>query len=69
MGHALELARQIAEKPRVSLIALKEHLVTPLREQLKRIVEQELELHSKTFHQEEVRERILSLFGKTRNME
>src|SRR5215470_7764173 len=31
MSYALELARQLAEKPRVSLITLKEHLVAPLR--------------------------------------
>jgi|SRR5437667_2748067 len=67
MGYALELARQIAEKPRVSLITLKEHLVAPLREQLKGIIEKELVMHNTTFHQEEVRERILSLFGQTRN--
>jgi polyketide biosynthesis enoyl-CoA hydratase PksI len=67
MSYALELARQLAEKPRFSLITLKEHLVAPLREQLPKVIEQELVMHSKTFHQEEVRERILSLFGTTRN--
>ena len=66
MSHALELARQLAEKPRVSLITLKEHLVAPLRAELPRVVEQELAMHSKTFHQEEVRERIISLFGANR---
>jgi len=66
MGHALELARQIAEKPRVSLITLKAHLVAPLREELPRIIEQELEMHNKTFHQEEVKKRINSLFGMNR---
>ncbi len=62
-SYALELARKIAEKPRVSLITLKEHLVAPLREELPRVIEQELAMHSKTFHQEEVKERIISLFG------
>lgn len=66
LGHALELARQIAEKPRLSLITLKEHLVAPLREQLPRIVEQELAMHNVTFHQEEVKGKIISLFGKIR---
>ncbi|TMC20973.1 MAG: enoyl-CoA hydratase [Chloroflexi bacterium] len=61
--YALTLARQIAEKPRVSLITLKEHLVAPLREQLPKIIEQELAMHQATFHQDEVRERINSLFG------
>jgi polyketide biosynthesis enoyl-CoA hydratase PksI len=49
----------------VSLITLKAHLVAPLREQLPRIVEQELAMHNTTFHQEEVRERIISLFGNS----
>lgn len=66
MSHALELARQLAEKPRVSLITLKEHLVAPLREALPKVIEQELAMHSKTFHQEEVKVRITSLFGTNR---
>ncbi|BBB92543.1 MAG TPA: polyketide synthase [Methylomusa anaerophila] len=64
MDYALELARQIAEKPRLSLIILKEHLVAPLRKELSKIVEEELAMHEKTFHQAEVRERIVALFGK-----
>ncbi len=65
MSYSLELARQIAEKPRVTLITLKEHLVAPLREQIPQFVEKELEMHEKTFHNEEVKERIISLFGKS----
>ncbi|MBH8599156.1 MULTISPECIES: polyketide synthase [unclassified Thermoactinomyces] len=64
LGHALELARQIAEKPRYSLILLKDHLVAPIREELPSIVEREVMMHEKTFHQPEVRERINALFGK-----
>ncbi len=64
LRHAYQLARQLAEKPRVSLITLKEHLVAPLREQLPQIVEQEVSMHEKTFHQPEVKERIQALFGK-----
>jgi polyketide biosynthesis enoyl-CoA hydratase PksI len=63
-GHALELARRIAEKPRQSLITLKDHLVAPLRAELFRVIEQELAMHEATFHQEEVKERIISLFGE-----
>jgi polyketide biosynthesis enoyl-CoA hydratase PksI len=66
VSHALELARLLAEKPRVSLITLKEHLVAPLRKELPSVIEQELEMHNKTFHQEEVKERIISLFGINR---
>ncbi|SFS42321.1 polyketide synthase [Marininema halotolerans] len=64
MGRALELAHQIAEKPRFSLITLKEHLVRSIREELAMVTEQELLMHEKTFHRPEVKERIHDLFGK-----
>jgi polyketide biosynthesis enoyl-CoA hydratase PksI len=63
-GHALDLARTLAEKPRVSLVTLKNHLVAPLRAELARHVEQELAMHAVTFHQREVRERIETSFGQ-----
>lgn len=63
MEYALELARTIAEKPRVSLVTLKDHLVAPLREGLARAIDQELVMHEKTFHQPEVKERIEAFFG------
>lgn len=62
MDYALALARQLAEKPRVSLMTLKQHLVAPLRAELPKIVEQELAMHRATFHSGEVRERIMSLY-------
>lgn len=64
MRYALELAQQIAEKPRLSLITLKEHLVKPIKEELSEVVEQELAMHAKTFHRPEVKARINELFGK-----
>lgn len=64
LNHALQLAVQIAEKPRFSLITLKDHLVASLRRQLPEVIKQELVMHEKTFHQPEVRERIEKLFGK-----
>lgn len=64
LAYALELARQIAEKPRYSLITLKDHLVASIRAELPQVIERELVMHEKTFHQPEVRERINSLFGK-----
>lgn len=64
MDRALEMARELAEKPRVSLVTLKSHLVRSLREELPAIIEQEVAMHDKTFHQPEVRENIRSLFGK-----
>ncbi|QFQ28654.1 polyketide synthase [Bacillus thuringiensis] len=63
LQYALELAHQLAEKPRVSLVTLKDHLVRQLREELQTFVERELIMHEKTFHQEEVKQRIMSLFG------
>ena len=62
--YALQLARQVAEKPRVSLITLKAHLVAPLRQQLPAVIEKEAAMHEQTFHQPEVKERIMTLFGK-----
>jgi polyketide biosynthesis enoyl-CoA hydratase PksI len=64
LAHALELARSLAEKPRVSLVTLKDHLVAPLREQLPGFIEQEIAMHELTFHQPEVKHRIEAFFGK-----
>jgi polyketide biosynthesis enoyl-CoA hydratase PksI len=64
LAHAHDLARELAEKPRLSLITLKTRLVSTLRAQLPEAVERELEMHQTTFHQPEVRERIAALFGK-----
>lgn len=64
MPYALELAQSLAEKPRLSLVTLKQHLVASIRERLPRVVEQELQMHSKTLSQPEVKERIEALFGR-----
>lgn len=64
MTYALELAETLAEKPRVSLVALKDHLVAPLREGLPGVIEQEVLMHDKTFGQHGVKDRIRTLFGK-----
>jgi len=63
MAYALDLARTIAEKPRVSLVTLKDHLVAPLRQGLPPVIDQEVAMHAATFHQPEVKERIEALFG------
>lgn len=65
-AYALELARSLAQKPRVSLIALKDLLVGSLREQVPLTVKEELAMHAKTFHQEVVRENINTLLGEAR---
>ena len=64
VNQALDIARELAEKPRLSLITLKDHLVRSLREELPGIIEQEVVMHETTFHQQEVKENIKSLFGQ-----
>ncbi len=64
LNQALEIARDLAQTPRISLITLKDHLVRSLRADLPRFIEQEVAMHGVTFHQEEVRENIRSLFGR-----
>ncbi|MCZ8522696.1 MULTISPECIES: polyketide synthase [Paenibacillus] len=63
MTAALETARDLAQKPRHSLITLKRHLTKHLRQQLPGIIEEEMEMHRETIHQDEVKERITALFG------
>jgi len=62
--HAMELAREISQRPRDSLITLKAHLVRELRELLPGVIEKELAMHEMTIHKPEVMDRIYSLFGK-----
>ncbi|WP_046744595.1 polyketide synthase [Kordia zhangzhouensis] len=64
MNHAYELAKSLAEKPRVSLVALKDHLVAEMRNELPKVIQQEVKMHEITFAQPEVRERIKTLFGE-----
>lgn len=63
MAHALELAQTLAEKPRVSLVALKDHLSASLREALPATIAQEVAMHAVTFAQPEVKSKIATLFG------
>lgn len=62
LSQAIKVAQQLADKPRVSLITLKEHLAQPILQELPAIVRKEVEMHEKTFHHDEVRERIHKLF-------
>lgn len=64
LTYAYQLASELAEKPRKSLITLKSHLMSEVRRQLPKIIQQEVAMHEETFHQPEVRERIESLFGQ-----
>jgi polyketide biosynthesis enoyl-CoA hydratase PksI len=64
LEYAVQLARNLAEKPRVSLVTLKDHLVGPLRAELPKFIDQEIAMHELTFHQPEVKDRIEAFFGK-----
>ncbi|EDP94615.1 polyketide synthase [Kordia algicida OT-1] len=64
MHHAYELGKSLAEKPRVSLVALKDHLVAEMRNELPKVIQQEVKMHEITFAQPEVKERIKTLFGQ-----
>ena len=63
MQEAYKLAQSLAEKPRLSLITLKKQLTKKIKNALPSIIQDELKMHDITFHQEEVRERIETLFG------
>lgn len=60
---ALQLASDLAAKPRLSLELLKRHLAAPLAAKLPATVQAELAMHQVTFAQPEVRGRIESLFS------
>lgn len=60
---ALQTAREIAEKPRASLVLLKQKLNAPLVAALPETIEQELAMHAVSFAQPEVRARIETMFG------
>jgi malonyl CoA-acyl carrier protein transacylase len=65
LNHALTLAHKIAEKPRLSLVTLKEHLTSEIRNKLPEVLEKELKMHDITFHQLEVANRIEATYGET----
>ncbi len=62
LNQACRTARQLVEKPRDALITLKDHLVAPLRTELPLFIENEVRMHKQTFHREEVKTRIRTLF-------
>jgi polyketide biosynthesis enoyl-CoA hydratase PksI len=62
LAYAHELAAELADKPRLSLVTLKRHLVRRIREGLDEAIAQEIAMHDVTFHQDEVKQRILQRF-------
>ncbi|HEY1929253.1 MAG TPA: enoyl-CoA hydratase-related protein, partial [Caulobacteraceae bacterium] len=63
MERALLIARDLAEKPRGSLVTLKRHLSRHVTAQLAEVVDRELEMHAATFHQDDVGALIERNFG------
>lgn len=62
VDRAVDLAGEIADAPRTSVVLLKEHLNADLRERVASAVGRELAMHDQTFTTDEVRRRILSRF-------
>jgi polyketide biosynthesis enoyl-CoA hydratase PksI len=62
LDFARQLAQDVADKPRAALIALKSHLVAPIRAELPATIAAELQMHAATFHRPEVRQRISAAF-------
>ncbi len=62
LDKALELASQLSEKPVNSLRILKQHLVLPLKNELDNYIKQEVEMHAKTVHSNEVKYNIEAFF-------
>ena len=63
LNEAIKMAESLAEKPRLSLITLKNHLCRKSRIDVRATIKQELEMHEITFHQPLVKERITTLFN------
>ncbi|NEO50868.1 MAG: zinc-binding dehydrogenase, partial [Moorea sp. SIO4A3] len=61
---AKNIAYEMSEKPRISLVTLKQHLRTKIYEKLPEFIDKELAMHEKTFHQPEVASRIEEIFDK-----
>ena len=62
--HALTLAADLADKPRQSLVLLKERLTAELRARLPEAIAEERRMHTETFARPETRQRILDRFGQ-----
>ncbi len=62
LGEAYRIANSLLDKPRVSLLLLKERLAEIHRREVQVAVEKELQMHKISFKQPEVRENIHALF-------
>lgn len=62
-GAAMEIAKELAEKPALSLKALKKCLTKKIRLEIPDVIQEEVAMHQVTFTQTEVLGRIETLFG------
>ncbi|UJF34779.1 beta-ketoacyl synthase N-terminal-like domain-containing protein [Paenibacillus hexagrammi] len=63
LPYALQLAQELAQAPRESLIALKDLMTQSIRDKVRPTFDHELQMHQRTFvNQPEVRDRIESMF-------
>ncbi|NEP57564.1 MAG: enoyl-CoA hydratase [Symploca sp. SIO2G7] len=58
LSYARNMAEIIAEKPRLSLITLKKHLTSEIRNKLPKWIDKEVAMHEITFHQPSVASQI-----------
>lgn len=63
IAESIKLAKSLAEKPRKSLMILKEHIRKSMLPALQEIIQQELIMHEMTIHEEEVSTRIEHFFN------
>lgn len=59
----MKIAAALADKPRMALVTLKQHLTRRIREELPAYIDEELRMHNLTIAQPEVRRRIEQLYG------
>lgn len=60
---AMRLARELAEKPRSTLVLLKQKMVGKTKQELDEAIRQELEMHRLTLSHPSVREKVEAMFG------
>lgn len=61
--YAMDIAIELAEKPREALVLLKKHLNQPILQNITRVIEQELAMHAVTFKGQDVINKIENKFG------
>ena len=65
LNEAISIATMLCEKPRETLVILKQELASRIIDQLPNAIEREEKMHRKTFSQSEVKEKIEKFYSKT----